>query len=63
MQTAIDIKQSAHKLIDRLPTDVTWDDVVYRFVERREIELGLADSRDGRVTSVDEVMKEFDIKP
>ncbi len=63
MQTAIDIKQAAHQLIDQLPTDATWDDVVYRLVERREIELGLADSDAGRTTSVEDVMKEFGITP
>lgn len=63
MQTATDIKQAAHQLIDQLPTDITWDDVVYRLVERREIELGLADSEAGRTTPVEDVMKEFGIKP
>ncbi len=63
MQTAIDIKQAAHQLIDQLPTDATWDDVVYRLVERREIELGLADSDAGRTTPVEDVMKEFGITP
>ena len=61
MQTAV--KQTAHQIIDQLPTDATWDDVVYRVVECREIELGLADSKAGRTTSVEDVMKEFDIKP
>jgi predicted transcriptional regulator len=63
MQTAIDIKQAAHQLIDQLPTDATWDAVVYRLVERREIELGLADSDAGRTTAVEDVMKEFGITP
>jgi len=63
MQAAIDIKQAAHQLIDQLPTDATWDDVVYRLVERREIELGLADSDAGRTTPVEDVMKEFGITP
>ncbi|WP_299081257.1 hypothetical protein [uncultured Paraglaciecola sp.] len=63
MQTAMDIKQAAHQLIDQLPTDATWDDVVYRLVERREIELGLADSDADRTTPVEDVMKEFGIEP
>jgi predicted transcriptional regulator len=63
MQTAIDIKQAAHQLIDQSPTDATWDDVFYRLVERREIELGLADSDAGRTTPVEDVMKEFGITP
>jgi len=63
MQPAIDIKQTAHQIIDQLPTDATWDDVLYRIVERREIEAGLADSAAGRTTPVEDVMKEFGIKP
>ena len=63
MQTARDIKQAAHQTIDQLPTDATWDDVLYSLVERREIELGLEDSVAGRTTPVEAVMKEFGIEP
>lgn len=63
MQIATDIKQAAHQIIDQLPVEATWDDVLYSLVERREIELGLADSEAGRTTPVDEVMREFDIDP
>jgi predicted transcriptional regulator len=63
MQRAQDIKQTAHHIIDQLPKGATWDDVLYHFVEHREIELGLADSEAGKTTSVEDVMKEFDIKP
>jgi len=56
-----DIKQAAHKLIDRLPSNANWDDVVYEMIVRREIEKGLADSNAGRTTPVDEVMKEFGV--
>lgn len=63
MQTSMDVKQAAHQAIDQLPTDATWDDVLYSVVERREIELGLADSDAGRTTPVEDVMREFGIKP
>ena len=63
MQTALDIKQAAHQAIDRLPSGATWDDVLYSLIERREIELGLADSEDDRTTPVADVMKEFGIDP
>jgi hypothetical protein len=63
MQPAADIRETAHQLIDQLPKGVTWDDLVYRIVERREIELGLADSDAGRTTPVEDVMKEFGIEP
>lgn len=59
MQT--DIRDTAHKLIDRLPTPATWDDLIYEMVVRREIEAGLADSDEGRTRPVAEVMRAFGI--
>lgn len=56
------LKQAAHQLIDKLPDDATWDDVVYEMVARREIELGLADSDANRTTPVEDVIKEFGFK-
>lgn len=53
------VKQQAHELIDKLPDDATWRDVVYEMVVRREIELGLADSAANRTTPAEEVLKEF----
>ncbi len=55
-------KQAAHQLIDKLPDNATWDDVVYEMVTRREIELGLADSDANRITPVEDVIKEFGLK-
>jgi len=52
------LKQAAHHLIDKLPDNATWDDVVYEMVARREIELGLADSDANRTTPVEDVIKE-----
>jgi hypothetical protein len=56
------LKQSAHELIDKLPENATWDDVVYEMVARREIELGLDDSEANRTTSAEDVAKEFGLK-
>jgi len=56
-------KQEAHKLIDQLPDTATWNDLIYQAVLHREIEAGLADSAAGRVTPVDEVMREFGFEP
>jgi predicted transcriptional regulator len=52
-------KQEAHKLIDELPDTANWDDLIYRAVVCKEIEAGMADSAAGKVTSVDEVLREF----
>jgi hypothetical protein len=56
---ASNLKQSAHQLIDNLPENATWDDVVYEIVMRREIEKGLADSDANRTTPAEDVLKEF----
>lgn len=56
------LKQAVHQLIDKLPDDATWDDVVYEIVTRREIELGLADSEANRTTPVEDLAKEFGLK-
>lgn len=60
MQTA-NVKETAHRLIDQLPDNASWRDIVYEIVVRREIELGLSDSEAGRTTAVADVMKEFGI--
>ncbi|MBI3571215.1 MAG: hypothetical protein HY082_08940 [Gammaproteobacteria bacterium] len=61
MSTA-NLKQAARELIDRLPDNASWDDVVYEMVTRREIELGLADSEANRTAPVEDVAKEFGLK-
>jgi len=53
------LKQAAHEVIDQLPDNATWDDVIYEMVLKKEIELGLADSEAERTTPVEDVMKEF----
>ena len=55
-------KRIAHELIDQLPDDAGWDDVLYEIVARREIELGLADSEANHVIPAEDVLREFGIK-
>lgn len=57
--TGTNPKQQAHELIDRLPDDATWDDVVYEMAVRRSIERGLADADAGRLTELKDVRREF----
>jgi predicted transcriptional regulator len=52
--TNTDIRSAAHALIDTLPPDATWDDVMYRVYVRQEIEAGLRDEAEGRVVSQEE---------
>ena len=60
MQTA-NVKEVAHQLIDQLPDNASWRDVIYEIVVRREIELGLSDSEARRTTPIEDVMKEFGV--
>jgi predicted transcriptional regulator len=51
----LNIKEEARRLIDKLPDDATWDDVMHEIYVRQAIEAGLADSGAGRLTSVEDV--------
>lgn len=53
------IKKEARKLIERLPANSTWDDLMYQIYVRQVVEPGLADSKTGKVTSVQDVRKKF----
>jgi hypothetical protein len=53
------IKEEARKLINNLPDNSTWDDLMHEIYVRQAIETGLADSEAGRVISVEQVRKDF----
>lgn len=57
------IKDRAFHLVQQLPANATWDDLMYRIYVRQAIEAGLADSDADRVTDVDDVLREFGIEP
>ena len=54
-----DVKHAAHRLIDGLPDDATWDDVMYRVYVRQAVDAGLQDAKEGRVVDVSEVRRQF----
>ena len=54
-----DIKQEAQRLIEKLPANATWDDLMYEIYVRQAIETGLADSATGRTLDVNEVRARF----
>lgn len=54
-----DIRDQARELIDKLPDNSTWDDLVHEIYVRQAIEAGLADSEAGRTTDVERVRSEF----
>ena len=56
------IKQKARNLIDKLPDNSTWDDLMYEIYVRQAIEAGLADSEAEKVISVAEVRTKFKLE-
>ncbi len=58
MQTE-NIKQEAHRLLEKLPDKATWDDLMYQIYVRQTIEAGIKDSDEGRTVNVKEVRKRF----
>ncbi|MEX0704232.1 MAG: hypothetical protein WD069_19185 [Planctomycetales bacterium] len=52
-----DIRSDAHRLIDALPENATWDDVMHRVYVRQCIDSGLEDAEAGRVVDVENVRR------
>jgi len=52
-------KKDAKELIDRLPDDATWDDLMHELYVRQAIESGLADSKAGRTKPVGQVREKY----
>jgi hypothetical protein len=55
-------KEDAHELVDRMPENATWDDLINEIYVRQVIEQGLADSKAGRTTDVGEVRKRYGLE-
>ncbi|MDA0740208.1 MAG: hypothetical protein O2999_14450 [Nitrospirae bacterium] len=54
-------KEDAHKLVDQLPPNATWDDLMHEIYVREAIEKGLDDSRSGRTKDVSEIRKKYSL--
>ncbi len=61
--SATNVKEEARRLLDKLPEDMTWDDLMHEIYVRQSIEAGLADSEAGKVTDVAAVRTRFGLQP
>ncbi len=59
MQSASEIKDTAHRLIDTLPDDTSWEKLLYTLQVRHDIETGLKDSEAGYVTESSELRRQL----
>jgi len=59
MSSVSSIKDEAHRLVDQLPEDASWEELIYRIYVRQAIEAGLKDAQEGRTIPVAEVRRQF----
>jgi len=43
------VKEEARKLIDKLPEQATWDDIMYEFYVKKKLAVALKAAEEGRV--------------
>ncbi len=53
------VKKEAKKLIDKLPDQVTWDDIMYEFYVKTKLVVSLKAAKEGRVISHKKAKKRF----
>ena len=53
------VKNEAFRLVERMPEDVTWDELMHEIYVRQSIEAGLADSKAGKTVDVKTVREKF----
>ncbi|MCG8448296.1 MAG: hypothetical protein MI725_01795 [Pirellulales bacterium] len=58
-----DLRTDAIRLINSLPEDATWDDIMYQIYVRQCVEAGIQDAEAGRVVDVEEVRRRFGLIP
>jgi predicted transcriptional regulator len=59
MDPTRDLKQEAHRLVDQLPPDASWDDLMYEVYVRQAVEAGLEDVEAGRVLTQAEAVAQL----
>ena len=52
-------KEEAKRLLDAIPDDANWDDIMYQFYVRNKIEAAIEAADAGHVVSQEEMEKRF----
>ena len=58
---AMTFKAAAHQLVDTLPDDAVWEDLLYAIGVRERLERALAESAAGKGTPHEEVLRRFGV--
>jgi hypothetical protein len=51
------VKEEAKRLIDKLPEQATWDDLLYEFYVKKKIAISLKAAKEGKIIPHHEVKK------
>jgi hypothetical protein len=55
------VKEIMQGLVEKLPPDCTWDDVMYKVYVCQKIAAGLQDCKEGRLLTEEEVFRDLDL--
>lgn len=53
------VKEEAKKLVDQLPEQATWDDLMYEIYVRKKIDTGIQAADEGKVVAHEDVKRMF----
>ncbi len=53
------VKEQARNLVETLPDDSTWEDLMYEIYVQESVQRGLEDARAGRVKTTEEIKAKF----
>ena len=53
------VKEQAQQMVERLPEDATWEDIMYEIYVRQAIEKGIKDCDEGRTHTIEEVRQKL----
>lgn len=56
------IKEEARKIIDNMPEQATWDDIMYQFYVKKKIMVSIRAAEDGNIVSHEDVKKRLLVK-
>lgn len=56
----LSIKESAKKIIDDMPDDVSYDELIRELLFKRMVERGIKDSQKNKITSDEDLGKEIE---
>jgi hypothetical protein len=57
----MNIREVAHRLVDALKEDSTWDDLMYEIYIRQMVDTGIKDLNEGRVHDSDAIRAQFNL--